>query len=131
MTSLELEVIRTRAGAASPGPWPVRRLENKYPSTIGDGRTYPCVRGFRVPKTLYALAWQKVEADAAFMAHAREDVPGLLQDVIRLRALLVDAYGALSDDPSQTALRTQLEAEIRSWDDREHGRALADRALTA
>lgn len=131
MTSLELEVIRTRIGAASPAPWPVRRLENKHPSSVGDGRTYPCVRGFRVPKTLYQLAWQKVEADAAFMAHAREDMPAMLQDIIRLRALLADAYRALSDDPAQAGLRSQIEGEVRSWEDREHGRVLADRAQTA
>lgn len=134
MTSLELEVIRTRTGAASPGPWPVRRLENRYPSAIGDGRTYPCVRGFRVPKTLYALAWQKVEADAEFMAHAREDIPALMQDVVRLRALLADAYDGLSQPGSEAdaiALRGRIEAEMACWEDRDYARRLFAHARTA
>ena len=97
MTQAELEAIRARLSGASDGPWSVRRIPNSYDSQAGDRFTHPCVRGFRVPRRLYDLAWQQVEADAEFMANARQDVPNLLAEVEHLRSTLKECRGAIDD----------------------------------
>ena len=90
---LDLEAIRRRLNAASPAPWTVRRMPNLHERTAGDGNTYPAVRGFRVPANMYDIAHEQVEADATFMAHARQDIPLLLEEVVRLRTALAMARG--------------------------------------
>jgi hypothetical protein len=88
MTDRELDAIRTRERAASPGPWRVMRVSNQHASDAGDGHSHPALRGLRAPKRLYERAWQQIEADMEFMAGAREDVPALLQEMDGLRAAL-------------------------------------------
>ena len=97
MTSEELKAIRQRLENASDGPWSVRRIPNSYESQAGDRHTHPCVRGFRVPRRLYNLAWQQCEADAEFMAQARQDVPALLGEVEHLRAVVEECHAALAE----------------------------------
>jgi hypothetical protein len=97
MTSEELQAIKSRIAGASDGPWSVRRIPNSYDSPVGDRYTHPCVRGFRVPRRLYNLAWQQVEADAEFMAQARQDVPALVAEVERLRAIVKECSTALTE----------------------------------
>jgi hypothetical protein len=97
MTSSELHAIRKRLRKASSGPWTVKRVSNLWTSGVGDRRTHPSVRGFRVPKRLYEIAPEQVERDAAFMADARQDLPALLNEFDRLRALLHDVHTTLSD----------------------------------
>ena len=93
----ELRAIRARLEKASDGPWFVRRIPNSYDSQAGDRHTHPCVRGFRVPRRLYNLAWQQCEADAEFMAEARQDVPTLLTEVEHLRGMLRECHAALEE----------------------------------
>ena len=97
MTSAELQAIRARLEKASDGPWTVKRIPNSYESAAGDRFTHPCVRGFRAPRRLYNLAWEQCEADAEFMASARQDVPGLLTEVEQLRGALQECRAAIHD----------------------------------
>src|SRR4029434_2597629 len=95
MTSSQLDAIRARVRHASDGPWSVRRIPNGFPSQAGDRFTHPCVRGFRVPRRIYDLAWQQVESDAEFIANARHDVPALIDEVDRLRSALQECQDAV------------------------------------
>jgi hypothetical protein len=97
MTASQLEAIRTRARHASDGPWSVRRIPNSFPSQAGDRYTHPCVRGFRVPRRIYDLAWQQVEADAEFMANCRTDIPALIEEVDSLRTALKECQRAIEE----------------------------------
>jgi hypothetical protein len=97
MTQTELDEIRARLRKASSGAWAVKRLPNLWRSNAGDGRTHPSVRAFRVPKRMYEIASTQVEADAAFMAHARQDVSALLAEFDATRATLRDVRAALRE----------------------------------
>jgi hypothetical protein len=87
----ELEVIRKRAEAATPGPWYWEKLnegdsewDTEMPSLVssidegvmhfGDCEEYYPTEGS--PPT---------DEDAEFIAHAREDIPKLLAEIERLR----------------------------------------------
>lgn len=98
MTNEELEAIKKRAEAATPGPWDASEDSDRsykldapkdaqYWVTIASGNT------------LVVSWWQQYAddsgtvlklADAAFIAAARTDVPRLLAEVERLRALVGD-----------------------------------------
>jgi hypothetical protein len=126
MTSTQLEAIRARMKNASDGPWSVRRIPNSFPSQAGDRYTHPCVRGFRVPRRIYDLAWQQVEADAEFIANSRADVPTLIEEIEHMRATLQECQKAVGEllgrnEPASThdlARVEQFLAEEESrWDD--------------
>lgn len=71
-SGLDLDVIEARANAATPGPWGAL-------SPRADGAS---------PVTRAGGAWIApftAEDDAEFIAHAREDVPALVDEVRRLR----------------------------------------------
>lgn len=85
MTQEELEAIEARANAATPGPW------ERWPDDVdgGDGWALvsdadgePVVGAHPCPLEQCADA----EADYAFIAHARSDVPALIAEVRRLRS---------------------------------------------
>jgi len=123
MTQTELDEIRARLRKASTGPWAVKRMPNLWRSKAGDGRTHPCVRTFRVPKRIYEIASEQVEKDAAFMAHARQDVSALLAEFDTTRAALYDVRMALrelmhreSADPRDfDQLLSRLSATSAPW----------------
>ncbi len=126
MTTSQLDAIRTRTKNASDGPWSVRRIPNSFPSQAGDRYTHPCVRGFRVPRRIYDLAWQQVEADAEFISNARTDVPALLEEVDRMRGALQEVQHAIrellerNEPPSQNDLariEQFLAEEDGRWED--------------
>src|SRR5690606_2755660 len=82
----ELEAIRKRAEAATPGPWDVDipmdvcgECENEYEIVESSVFLAPIV------------AELKIGANAEFIAHAREDVPKLLAEIDRLRNELTEA----------------------------------------
>ena len=110
MTQSELDEIRARLRKAASGAWGVKRLPNLWRSNAGDGRTHPSVRTFRVPKRMYEIAAAQVEADATFMANARQDVSALLAEFDARRATLRDV---------RLALRELLEREDLDQDDLE------------
>ena len=126
MTALELQGIRARVRAASAGPWSVQRIPNSFDSQAGDKFTHPCVRGFRVPRRLYNLAWQQVEADAEFISCARQDLPTLLEEIDHLRSVveethvalgeLLEHQGAVTND-ELSRVEAFVAAETARWDD--------------
>ena len=95
MTNDELSAIRERAVAATPGPWemqPIGRSSFGYELRQRDSLSVLLyTEGCYVPK--------QEEANALFIAHAREDVPALLAEVDRLRAenTLLREHGVIID----------------------------------
>ena len=79
MTQEQLNAIQARLDAATPGPWGCYgdgAHEVFDAGEYGDGD-----RGEVVAAVIDRLS------DAVFIAHAREDIPGLLAEVERMRAL--------------------------------------------
>jgi hypothetical protein len=81
--ALDLDAIEARANAATPGPWEASRQIGKK------GHCY--VAQVFGPDALGGLSLAQMDvlpnatADAAFIAHARSDVPALVAEVRRLR----------------------------------------------
>jgi hypothetical protein len=74
---LDLEAIRNRAEAATPGPW-----EDSYGAAHGFVCDEPTqILGVQISSEHHI-------EDAAFIAHAREDVGALVAEVERLREML-------------------------------------------
>lgn len=122
---MDLEQIKKRAEAATPGPWDRAwymaqgdtscpcgergKLLHSYPSGDDRFRTYHIHEGsrFEDDHAITSLAtFDEVAGnfdyeeggiirreDAEFIAHAREDVPALVAEVERLRALLAGRDG--------------------------------------
>jgi len=97
MTDEELQAIRARVEAATPGPW---KVEGRHPSYSPDRfQVDGIVTAYDDPERAdFPRPIQIVEtdsgcyppylADAEFIAQARTDVPALLAEVERLRAEL-------------------------------------------
>ena len=83
LSSDELDAIRERAERATPGPWQASVVAQVHPS--GRPAVASChmqiSEGGRSP--LYDF-----KANAAFIAHAREDIPRLLADLDAARRAL-------------------------------------------
>lgn len=82
MTDGELEEIRLRCEAATPGPWKSFAEGRDHTSgsnfiMVGEGRN----RGDDIELT------GATTADQDFIAHARQDIPRLLDEVARLKAM--------------------------------------------
>lgn len=80
MNDAELNAIRTRDAAATPGPWfsgPMGGYEAIAHSALERGVGYEDV-----------LCNENRVANGVFCAHARSDIPALLAEVARLRRLL-------------------------------------------
>lgn len=87
MTEEELKVIEARAAAAAPGPWMRNgktaagwRIDDADPSRLG------------IVFILTPTAIVPGDANAAFIAEARDDVPVLIAEVRRLKAELIKAH---------------------------------------
>jgi hypothetical protein len=101
LTDERLREIEERAAKASPGPWRSLRDGNQYIQTsylptakcVGASRVEGLVRPWN-PHGLLAFGFKPSEyetarfldADADFVAHAREDIPALIAEVGRLSA---------------------------------------------
>jgi hypothetical protein len=87
VTPDQLAAIRERCEAALEGPWMV---DADNPQIVMAPDNPPSTfDGFLIARIISPDAAQ-VDADADFIAHARDDVPALLAEVERLRAV-VDA----------------------------------------
>lgn len=100
----ELERIQQTANSATPGPWYVRQLDDRaFMSLIaissapdtGRGEPWPEFdAGEIVAITLVqdpryaAVSDERWEQNAGFIASARDDIPKLIGEIKRLRALL-------------------------------------------
>ena len=106
MDDAELDAIRRRAEAASAGPWFVRYLDDGYAANLvavasrpgpehgddgsfrdGDIDAKDIVAATLVqnPERYVDIADHRWDENADFIAHAREDVPRLLDEIERLR----------------------------------------------
>jgi hypothetical protein len=96
--SLDIEAIKARAEAATPGPWNAVRQWSPKPDRWN-------VNGYRYgpPAHRTGLTWGEAggeriaetsEANARFISHARSDVPALVAEVARLRKLVEVDHGA-------------------------------------
>lgn len=89
-TTLDLDAIRQRAEAACPGPW---KAYNGNEGSVDYGPFWAVANAaFHNPPADDDTPWIAVEihvglqADAEFIAHARQDIPALLTEIDRLRA---------------------------------------------
>lgn len=76
MNDQELAEIRGRVERATPGPW-----FWPYANTLAEDNGDP--EGFG--RLVVGLATSITDADAKFIAHARQDLPALLEEIERLR----------------------------------------------
>jgi hypothetical protein len=126
-TPERLEEIRAREGAATKGPWDLYE-GGGYLDIAADLEDTGC--GYRARRQIVSFddepldndpahaEWdeeddrQQILADAAFIAHAREDVPALLAEIDRLKAEnaeLIQQRDRIADDTAK-ALAVELEA---------------------
>lgn len=78
--SADLEAIRARYAASTPGTW--RWTSDAYSEYLGTdaGAPVAIANAVREDSTIVAS-----DADVAFIAHAHQDIPWLLDEVVRLR----------------------------------------------
>jgi hypothetical protein len=87
MAELDLDAIRARCNSATPGPWTAVSVNGRKSGIAlvgalalrGTGKPIAVLAGIDVPQR---------HRDAEFVAHAREDMPALLAEVVRLTAAL-------------------------------------------
>ena len=85
MTAAELDAIEQRAHAATEGPWEAGTGDGDPRPHVWTSRSTGCVAHitYVVPNDYGDVR----PDDAEFIAHARDDVPALLAEVRRLRAM--------------------------------------------
>ena len=112
MTREQLDAIRARVDAATPGPWYADSCLDVYTEQV---REIDPDIGIELYKTVYSHHTAGPEGtqpwhDTHFMAHAREDVPALLAEVERLTAerdaLIRWRDGWLAADEAYENIRT-------------------------
>ena len=94
MTDEELAAIEARCAAAQPGPWfavagpPACIPERLTMYLSGGGTVYAVHRDASDPRFDSTHVLPEREPDATFIAAARSDVPALLAEIARLRAII-------------------------------------------
>ena len=84
MTSLDLAAIRQRVEKATEGPWNTGfDYEKNDPIVLAPGYIEHTIN-----YTLTEGGLEHGKADAEFIAHAREDIPALLDEIDRLNATI-------------------------------------------
>lgn len=113
MTEQELQEIEERVKAATPGPWDLEI----------DGRDAVLfVQMERPPNSNWKYVAQATSADYKFLAHARSDVPALVQMVRHLQAIAdfrMSDYRARAEkaEAEVVKLRATLKTMIEVADD--------------
>lgn len=111
LTSKRLEEIKARADAATPGPWEFEPQEVEEDDEPCTGAWVPKACPFTYGDGLYYMD----DANAEFVANARQDVPDLLAEVERLKSQydeLVDALCRKSWAPRNEHARVVALAKI-------------------
>lgn len=98
----ELEAIRGRAEAATNPPW------SHWPQTSLSIRPRETVMAKTGPGLGCLIGEEITEPDATFIAHARTDVPALLDEVERLNGELSRALRLARPEPYQVAYREMM-----------------------
>jgi hypothetical protein len=90
ITAAELAAIRERAEKATSGPW------GWSDAKVRDGKYVFVPQGSYLADTLimFGDTYENGEQDAEFIAHAREDIPRLLDEIERLQRVIA----ALDDE---------------------------------
>ncbi len=110
-----IDAIRRRVAAATPGTWKVGSrfgLGNLGSSTVVMSGKHPPIVLDR---------HRNGRADAAFIAHARQDIPALLAEIDRLRAVVERSpaggyeYGIRDIGSGQMHRTSMTEAEAREY----------------
>jgi hypothetical protein len=123
VTARELQAIKTRAARATPGPWQIHVRGTSTTIEAQDGKKWIA----QAMLGTYGIG--NVEANADFLAHARDDIPTLLAEVERQRAehaALAEQLRkttAARDDLSQRAMLAAQERYVGA--DRENVRLRA------
>lgn len=87
MTDQKIEEIRARAEKATPGPWKTHLVDDTSVVTEdGTDVCTTCDSSQAEREDGYNVEYERMEADAAFIAHVREDIPYLLAELDRLKA---------------------------------------------
>ena len=89
MTDLDLAAIRERAEAATPGPWEWQPPSDEEWPIADESLLSPGTGKYVLVGWGYDASGIEGEtADREFIAHAREDIPALLDEIDRLNAKL-------------------------------------------
>jgi hypothetical protein len=118
MTEQELQAIEQRANGATAGPWKAEMGQVLYWSPRptkakpNAGYTHTLIRAEQTDYASGEFFAVVDDTDATFIAHARTDVPALVAEVRRLRAL-VEALERGQGQAIQDAL--DLDADAR-WE---------------
>lgn len=105
MLENELDAIRHRADAATSGPWQGQFVDDTYAMNLvaittgeihedwpRDSANVVAATLVQGPERYASIADGRWDDNAAFIAHARDDVPRLLAEIARLRAELGGAF---------------------------------------
>ena len=98
MNDEELQAIRDRCDAATPGEWKIRIIEPEFENNAAQDDIVSIVApmweiaDITTYERFVESSWNPAVdiADATFIAHARADIPALLAEVDRLRAALAE-----------------------------------------
>lgn len=115
----DLEAIKTREQAATPGPWIATDLDESGFRYVGDEKEmHPAWWVSQAMQLGNGECASMLEADAQFIAHAREDIPVLLTQVEWWKAEVAHERklrGQLARD--RNALRLQVEQLAAACED--------------
>ena len=81
-----LNEIEARANAATKGPWKPHLVDGTL--VVGNGGGFVAATSNSTKGGSYYWDWEQMEANATFIARARQDVPNLIAEVRRLREWL-------------------------------------------
>ena len=94
MSDLDLEAIKARAAAATPGPWAQGMAGDKLLPEVD----YSAAFGFIIVDAEHSDDGSEGVADARFIANAREDIDALVAEVEQLRAVEMAVKRACTHD---------------------------------
>jgi len=115
-----LDEIQARCKAATPGPWEHMQHNEDFAAGCGETTEFVMMRHVGLLKIGITDRPDKPHyGNAAFIAHAREDVPWLLSEVAGARSIIdaaVDELTGLRAEVERlTAEREELKGQLESW----------------
>ena len=85
LSETELAQMQVRADEATPPPW----VTHDYPYVVSMFQDQKRMVADCSPHTNTKIYYETCQHNADFMANARQDIPRLVKEVYRLRALLI------------------------------------------